>query len=131
MTPTVLFACRHNAGRSQMAAALAGYHAGTKIRVLSAGTTPADDIHPLVSEVLKARGLGAHTTAPRLLTADTIAESDWVITMGCGESCPVYPGKTYEDWPVDDPAHQSEDKVREIMADIERRVINLIERITA
>lgn len=127
---TILFACRHNAGRSQIAAALARAKAGPHITVLSAGTEPADALHPTTAAVLEERGLRA-AQAPRLLEPADVAACDWVITMGCGETCPVFPGVHYEDWPVADPAGQPLERVREIFSDIEARVDDLCDRVTS
>jgi len=127
-SPEVLFVCVHNAGRSQMAAALLAHHAGDRIRVRSAGTSPADTINPAVIEVMNEVGidLTASGASPKLLTDSVVAESDVVITMGCGDACPYYPGKRYEDWKLDDPAGQPVEIVREIRNQIEDRVKVLI-----
>jgi protein-tyrosine-phosphatase len=122
--PEVLFVCVHNAGRSQMAAALLAHHAGDRIVVRSAGTAPADTINPAVVEVMAELGidLQASGATPKKLTNQAVAESDVVITMGCGDECPFYPGKRYEDWQLDDPAGQGADAVRAIRDEIGVRV---------
>jgi protein-tyrosine-phosphatase len=122
--PEVLFVCVHNAGRSQMAAALLAHHAGDRVLVRSAGSAPADDINPAVVEAMAEVGIdlraaGAH---PKKLEDAAVRTSDVVITMGCGDACPIYPGKRYEDWTFDDPAGQGLDAVRPIRDEIDRRV---------
>ncbi|WP_253281467.1 low molecular weight phosphatase family protein [Arcanobacterium phocae] len=124
--PAILFACKQNAGRSQMAAAIASQD--PRVTVLSAGTTPADEVHPQTVTALAEIGLSVHQK-PALLSNDVLEQADWVITMGCGETCPIYPGKHYEDWDVSDPANQSLDHVRIIRDDIADRVTDLINRI--
>ena len=126
--PEVLFVCIHNAGRSQMAAALLAHHAGDAIVVRSAGTAPADDINPAVVEAMAELGIdlraaGAH---PKKLEDAAVHASDVVITMGCGDECPFYPGTRYLDWKLDDPAGQGVDAVRPIRDEIDRRVRELI-----
>jgi len=126
--PEVLFVCVHNAGRSQMAAALLAHHAGDGIVVRSAGTAPADDINPAVVAAMAEldidlRATGAH---PKKLEDAAVQASDVVITMGCGDECPFYPGTRYLDWQLDDPAGQGVDAVRPIRDEIERRVQVLI-----
>lgn len=123
---TVLFACTHNAGRSQMAAAIGRALAGGRVRIESAGTAPAAAIHPVVAEVLRERGLAASGTAPRLLTEDLAREVDVLVTMGCGEMCPVVPGVRVIDWPLEDPKGQPIERVRALCDDIERRVRGLL-----
>jgi arsenate reductase (thioredoxin) len=126
--PEILFVCVHNAGRSQMAAALVTHHAGPRIIVRSAGTAPADSINPAVVEVMNEIGIDLTATraVPKLLTDSTVAGSDVVITMGCGDACPYYPGKRYEDWQLDDPAGQPPEVVRAIRDQIDQRVQVLI-----
>ena len=124
---TILFACTKNAGRSQMAAAIAQQLAGTNLTILSAGTDPADDVHPEVREALAEIDLEPHSQ-PEKLDPSTVKASDWVITMGCGESCPIFPGTTYEDWNIPDPAGQPLDVVREIRDEIIKRVQDLLTR---
>jgi arsenate reductase len=124
--PEVLFVCVHNAGRSQMAAALLEHHAGGRVRVRSAGTTPSDEIHPNVVEAMAERGLDVSTARPKGLREDDVREVDVVITMGCGDSCPVVPGTRYLDWDLPDPAGKPIAEVRPIRDDIERRVLDLL-----
>jgi protein-tyrosine-phosphatase len=121
-TPTVLFLCVHNAGRSQMAAALLEQIAGDAITVLSAGSEPADSVNPSVAALLLEVGIDVSSRVPKLLTNDMALEADVVVTMGCGDTCPYYPGKRYLDWELDDPKGKSIDEVRPIREDIERRV---------
>ncbi|MDO5025957.1 MAG: low molecular weight phosphatase family protein [Trueperella sp.] len=128
-TTTILFACRQNAGRSQIAAALAKQLAPAGVTIRSAGTTPAAEIHPAVRTALAERGLRPANPTPILLTPETIQESDWVITMGCGESCPIFPGKHYEDWDIADPAEMPPAAVAEVIAEVEARVTDLLARI--
>ena len=124
--PTVLFVCVRNAGRSQMAAGLLHRIAGEGIRVLSAGTQPADDVHPHVVEAMREVGIDLSEALPRRLEDDTVREADVVITMGCGDECPFYPGKRYEDWDLPDPAGRPVEEVRAIREEIERRVRDLL-----
>jgi len=126
--PEILFVCVHNAGRSQMAAALVTHHAGERVVVRSAGTAPADSINSTVIEAMSEIGidLDANDATPKLLTDAAVAASDVVITMGCGDACPLYPGKRYEDWQLDDPAGQPIDVVRVIRDQIDDRVKALI-----
>lgn len=122
--PEVLFVCVHNAGRSQMAAALLTHHAGDRVVVRSAGTAPANRINPAVVEVMAELGIDLHATGarPKKLEEAMAQASDVVITMGCGDTCPVFPGTRYLDWPLEDPAGQGADAVRAIRDEIERRV---------
>ena len=126
--PEVLFVCVHNAGRSQMAAALLEHHAGNEIIVRSAGTAPADSINPAVVDAMREIGIDLHANgaAPKKLTDAAVQASDVVITMGCGDECPFYPGKRYLDWQLDDPAGQGLDAVRPIRDEIDRRVRELV-----
>lgn len=126
--PEVLFVCVHNAGRSQMAAALLSRHAGDRIVVRSAGTAPADTINPAVVEAMAEIGidLAASGAVPKKLTDAAVQASDVVITMGCGDECPFYPGKRYLDWVLDDPAGQSLAAVRAIRDEIDRHVRALV-----
>ena len=126
--PEVLFVCVHNAGRSQMAAALLANHAGDQIIVRSAGTAPADTINPAVVAAMHELGIDLHANGatPKKLTDAAVQTSDVVITMGCGDECPFYPGKRYLDWKLDDPAGQGVDAVRPIRDEIDRRVQALI-----
>ena len=128
--PSVLFVCVHNAGRSQMAAGyLKSLSAGT-IEVLSAGSEPKDQINPVAVEAMGEDGIDITAETPKLLTADAVRESDVVITMGCGDACPIFPGKRYEDWKLDDPAGQGIEAVRPIRDDIKQRVQTLIAELT-
>lgn len=128
--PTVLFVCVHNAGRSQMAAGYLRHLAGGQIEVLSAGSAPADSINPVAVEAMKEDGVDITSEAPKILTTDAVQESDVVITMGCGDACPIFPGKRYEDWKLDDPAGQGIESVRPIRDDIKARVRTLISELT-
>lgn len=120
---TVLFACVHNAGRSQIAAALFNQHVDPgKARAISAGTQPAARVHPEVVTAMQARGIDLSANAPRKLTPELAATADWLITMGCGDECPIVPGARRDDWPVQDPKGQTPDVVGAIIADIEQRV---------
>ena len=131
--PEVLFVCVHNAGRSQMAAALLAHHAGDRIVVRSAGTAPAESINPAVIEVMAELGIDllASGATPKKLTDDAVESCDVVITMGCGDECPFYPGRRYEDWVLDDPAGQGLDAVRRIRDQIRSRVEALVAEIEA
>ena len=129
--PTVLFVCVHNAGRSQMAAGYLQHLAGDRIEVLSAGSQPADQVNPVAVEVMREEGIDLTTAQPQVLTDTAVREADVVVTMGCGDACPFYPGKRYEDWALDDPAGQGIDAVRPIRDEIRRRVETLVEELTA
>jgi arsenate reductase (thioredoxin) len=124
--PTVLFVCVHNAGRSQMAAGLLAKLGGDRVTVRSAGSDPADEVNPAAIEAMAEVGVDLGQEAPRLLETDAVREADVVITMGCGDACPVLPGKRYEDWELEDPAGKSVGAVRPIRDDIERRVRTLM-----
>jgi protein-tyrosine-phosphatase len=124
--PEVLFVCVHNAGRSQMAAALLEHHAAGRVRVRSAGSEPADRVNPAVVEVMSELGLDVSREVPTKLLTEDVAASDVVVTMGCGDACPIFPGKRYEDWELSDPAGQGPDAVRVIRDDIDRRVQALL-----
>ena len=126
---TVLFACIHNSGRSVAAEALARQLAGNAVRVRSAGSEPGAGVNPAVADVLAERGLPVENHVPTRLDVDLVEAADVVITMGCGETCPVFPGKRYEDWPVADPAGQDLGTVRAIVDDIETRVRSLLAEI--
>ena len=127
--PTVLFVCVHNAGRSQMAAGYLQHLAGDKVTVLSAGSEPKDQINPIAIEAMAEEGIDIAHNVPKVLTTESVAESDVVITMGCGDVCPIYPGKRYEDWALDDPAGQGIDSVRVIRDEIRGRVEALVSEI--
>jgi len=124
--PSVLFVCVHNAGRSQMAAALLGRAAGDRIEVRSAGTEPADQINPVVVAAMAELGVDVTAAAPKLLTGVAVQTSDVVITMGCGDACPYFPGVSYRDWKLADPAGQPLAAVRAIRDDIAERVASLV-----
>jgi protein-tyrosine-phosphatase len=125
-TPSILFVCVRNAGRSQMAAAFARRLGGDRVDVRSAGSAPADEIHPVVVEALREAGLEATDEFPKRLTDEHLEAADVVITMGCGDACPVYPGKRYLDWDVADPSGQPIERVRNIRDEIESRVRALL-----
>jgi protein-tyrosine-phosphatase len=124
--PEVLFVCVHNAGRSQMAAALVDLHAGGRIGVRSAGSAPAEQIDPVVAAVMAEAGIDLFREVPKPLTDDAVEAADVVVTMGCGDACPILPGKRYEDWSVADPAGQDHETVRRIRDEIDARVQALI-----
>ena len=124
--PDVLFVCVHNAGRSQMAAGLLDRHAGGRINVRSAGTTPADEIDPAVVAAMDELGIDLSKEFPKPLTNEAVKAADVVITMGCGDACPIFPGKRYLDWELADPAGRSVEEVREIRDEIDRRVHELV-----
>ena len=123
--PSVLFVCVHNAGRSQMAAGFLRDIAGDRIEVRSAGSMPAEQINPIAVEAMGELGIDITAEQPKVLTTEAVQASDVVITMGCGDACPVYPGKRYEDWTLDDPAGQGIDAVRPIRDEIRRRIEQL------
>jgi arsenate reductase len=120
--PTVLFVCVHNAGRSQMAAGYLAHLGGGRIRVLSAGSQPADAVNPAAVAAMAEEGIDISAATPRVLTPEAVQVSDVVVTMGCGDACPFYPGTRYEDWELDDPAGQGIDAVRPIRDEIRARV---------
>ena len=124
--PEVLFVCVHNAGRSQMAAALLDRYAHGRVVVRSAGSTPSDEINPAVLEAMTEVGLDLSKEFPKPLTTEAVKDSDVVITMGCGDACPVFPGKRYLDWELDDPAGRPVEEVRAIRDEIDRRVRGLL-----
>jgi arsenate reductase len=124
--PTVLFVCVHNAGRSQMAAGYLRHLAGDRIRVLSAGSEPADTVNQVAVAAMAEEGIDIAGAQPELLDPDAVRASDVVITMGCGDACPVFPGKRYEDWQLDDPAGRPLDEVRGIRDAIRARVETLV-----
>ena len=124
--PTVLFVCVHNAGRSQMAAGFMRELGAGKVEVLSAGSAPRDSINPIAIEAMAEVGIDIANQQPKVLTPEAVMESDAVITMGCGDVCPIYPGKRYEEWVLEDPAGQDLDFVRTIRDEIKTRVENLL-----
>ncbi|MDD7929912.1 arsenate reductase ArsC [Microbacterium thalli] len=124
--PSVLFVCVHNAGRSQMAAGFLRDIAGDRIEVRSAGSMPADQINPVAVEAMAEVGIDITAEQPKVLTTEAVQASDVVITMGCGDACPFFPGKRYEDWKLDDPAGQGIDAVRPIRDDIRERIQQLV-----
>ena len=125
--PSVLFVCVHNAGRSQMAAAFLSQLSGGAVEVRSAGSEPADQVNPAAVQAMAEVGIDIAAEKPKILTDQAVRESDVVITMGCGDTCPFYPGKRYEDWVLDDPAGKDVAAVRPIRDDIRRRVEALLE----
>jgi len=125
--PTVLFVCVHNAGRSQMAAALLDHHARGRVGVLSAGSEPSDRVNPAVVAAMHELGLDLSTSFPGPLRDESVQAADVVVTMGCGDACPYYPGKRYLDWELEDPAGKDLDTVRRIRDDIDGRVRRLLE----
>ena len=124
--PGVLFVCTHNAGRSQMAAALLDHQAAGRVRVSSAGSQPASQLNPAVVAAMAEIGLDISREYPKPLTGDKVKAADVVITMGCGDACPIYPGKRYEDWDLDDPAGRPVEQVRAIRDDLDARVQQLL-----
>ena len=126
MPATVLFVCVHNAGRSQMAAGWLRHLGGDGVRVLSAGSAPAETINPVAVEAMAEVGIDITEAVPQLLSTEAVQESDVVITMGCGDACPIFPGKRYEDWALEDPAGQGIDAVRPIRDEIRGRVEALV-----
>ena len=129
--PTVLFVCVHNAGRSQMAAGYLKELARGRVEVLSAGSEPKDQINPVAVAVMAEEGIDIASNVPKILTVDAVRESDVVITMGCGDTCPIFPGKRYEDWELDDPAGQGIEAVRPIRDEIKQRIEVLVGEIDA
>jgi arsenate reductase len=124
--PEVLFVCVHNAGRSQMAAGLVGLRSGGRVQVRSAGSDPGEQINPAVVEAMREIGVDMGEELPKPLTDEVVRAADVVITMGCGDACPIYPGKRYEDWALDDPAGQDLEAVRRIRDAIDDRVQRLV-----
>ncbi|PKY71211.1 heat-shock protein HtpX [Brevibacterium ravenspurgense] len=124
--PSVLFVCVHNAGRSQMAAGYLRHYAGSRIEVRSAGSVPAEHINPIAVEAMSEDGIDISAEQPKVLTDEAVQDSDAVITMGCGDACPFFPGKRYEDWELDDPAGQGIEAVRLIRDDIKTRIEALV-----
>lgn len=130
-TPTVLFVCVHNAGRSQMAAGYLSALAGDRVQVLSAGSEPADRLNPIAVQAMAEEGIDIAANTPAILTTEAVKESDVVITMGCGDTCPIFPGKRYEDWDLTDPAGRPIEEVRPIRDEIRRRVEALVAEMVA
>jgi protein-tyrosine-phosphatase len=126
-TPEVLFVCVHNAGRSQMAAALLDHYAHGRVKVRSAGSIPANEINPAVAAVMDEIGIDLSKEFPKPLTDDAARAADVIVTMGCGDACPFFPGKRYEDWELEDPAGKSADQIRPIRDEIDRRVNALLD----
>ncbi|MEI9906790.1 MAG: arsenate reductase ArsC [Actinomycetota bacterium] len=128
---TVLFVCVHNAGRSQMAAGYLREYSHGRITVLSAGSEPKDSINPIAVKVMEEEGIDIANFTPKILKTEDVQLSDVVITMGCGDACPVFPGKRYEDWLLEDPANQEIEKVRQIRDHIKVKVLNLLEELNS
>lgn len=128
--PSVLFVCVHNAGRSQMAAGYLRAFGADQIEVVSAGSEPSDQLNPVAVEAMREEGIDITRATPQLLDVEQVKRSDVVITMGCGDACPVFPGKRYEDWVLEDPAGRSLDEVRAIRDDIKQRVLALIDELS-
>ncbi|SES33634.1 Protein-tyrosine-phosphatase [Pedococcus cremeus] len=124
--PSVLFVCVHNAGRSQMAAAFLHHLSGGAVEVRSAGSAPAESVNPSAVQAMAEEGIDITAETPKVLTTEAVKESDVVITMGCGDTCPIFPGKRYEDWELEDPAGKGVESVRPIRDDIKRRVLGLL-----
>jgi arsenate reductase len=129
--PTVLFVCVHNAGRSQMAAGWLKKLAGDRIEIWSAGSDPTDHINPVAIEVMREVGIDISDQTPKILTTDSVSRADLVITMGCGETCPYFPGKRYLDWELGDPAGQPVEFVRQVREDIKTRIEGLVSELLA
>ena len=129
--PEVLFVCVHNAGRSQMAAALLDHHAAGRVSVRSGGSMPADQVNPAAAAVMAEIGIDLTKELPKLLSADAVRAADVVITMGCGDTCPIFPGKRYLDWDLPDPAGLPVEDVRPIRDEIDRRVRDLLKELDA
>ena len=127
--PAVLFVCVHNAGRSQMAAGFMEHYGEGRVEVLSAGSAPKESINPIAVEAMLEKGIDIANRKPKVLTNESVQASDVVITMGCGDACPFYPGKRYEDWQLDDPAGQDIEFVRRVRDEIEGRVKDLLKEI--
>lgn len=128
--PVVLFACIHNSGRSVAARVLTEHYADGQVEARSAGSEPKGSVNPMVAEVLAERGLSTDRETATLLDHDAVSEADVVITMGCGETCPIFPGKRYEDWEIDDPAGQDLETARRIVGDIDARVRGLLDSLS-
>ncbi len=129
--PEILFVCVHNAGRSQMAAALLARYAGGRVTIRSAGSEPADQLHPAVVEAMREVGIDIAAEQPKLLTDELAQDADVVVTMGCGDTCPVFPGKRYLDWELEDPAGLGLDDVRRVREEIDARVRALVAELAA
>ena len=129
--PEVLFVCVHNAGRSQMAAALLDHYAEGRVHVRSAGSTPADEINPVVVAVMDEVGIDLSKEFPKPLTTDAVEAADVVVTMGCGDACPVFPGKSYLDWELEDPSDKDAATVRRIRDEIDQRVRTLVDELVS
>jgi len=129
--PSVLFVCVHNAGRSQMAAAYLNHLSGGAVEVRSAGSAPAEQVNPAAIAAMAEEGIDIAAETPKILTTDVVQDSDVVITMGCGDTCPIFPGKRYEDWVLDDPAGQGLDAVRPIRDEIKARILTLLGELEA
>jgi protein-tyrosine-phosphatase len=127
--PSVLFVCVHNAGRSQMAAAYLAHLGDGAVEVRSAGSAPADSVNPAAVAAMAEEGIDITAEVPKVLTTEAVRESDVVITMGCGDTCPIFPGKRYEDWELEDPAGQGLEAVRPIRDEIRRRIVVLLEEL--
>ena len=127
--PSVLFVCVHNAGRSQMAAAYLSHLSQGRVEVRSAGSAPGDSVNPVAVDAMAEEGIDMSAAQPKILTTEAVKESDVVITMGCGDACPIFPGKRYEDWQLDDPAGQGINAVRPIRDEIRARVEHLIDEL--
>ncbi|MGQ0466749.1 MAG: arsenate reductase ArsC [Sporichthyaceae bacterium] len=129
--PSVLFVCVHNAGRSQMAAGWLTHLAGERVEVRSAGSAPKDEVNPVAVEAMREVGIDITAATPKILTAEAVAASDVVVTMGCGDACPIFPGKRYEDWALEDPAGQGIEPVRVIRDQIRARIEALLKDLLA
>ncbi len=127
--PSVLYVCIHNAGRSQMAAAYTRHLSGGAVEVLSAGSEPADQVNPSAVAAMAEEGIDITAETPKILTTDAVKASDVVITMGCGDTCPIFPGKRYEDWVLEDPAGKGVESVRPIRDEIRTRVLALLDEL--
>jgi protein-tyrosine-phosphatase len=127
--PIVLFVCVHNAGRSQMAAAYLSHLSGGAVDVRSAGSEPAEQVNPAAAQAMAEEGIDIRSEKPKLLTTDAVKQADVVITMGCGDTCPIFPGKRYEDWDLDDPAGKGVDAVRPIRDEIRNRIVGLLDEL--
>jgi protein-tyrosine-phosphatase len=127
--PSVLFVCVHNAGRSQMAAAYLQHLSGGAVEVRSAGSAPAESVNPSAAQAMAEEGIDITAEKPKILTTDAVKESDVVITMGCGDTCPIFPGKRYEDWELEDPAGKGVESVRPIRDQIKQRILGLLDEL--